>query len=274
MSPVFAARQGQPVPKGYFEGVPSHLRSQLERWLRNVYVIEDNQFYAVVDETALDRVAAILRIDLTGATGDEKLSLVLKWASDDERFLDFVHYTLQLSSRLPNKPKELSILLALGGSVWRATENGLERRVDAVALQSFNVASAAHDSASDHLQQGWTKAYGREPDASDAWDHSIKAVETILIPVVVPKQDQPQLGHVIGQLERQGRLFQLGLPGPGNDHSVDVLVKMLRSLWPNPDWHGDPNGQRRTPSLDEARAVVQLAVAIVQWARDGQIVRR
>jgi len=35
----------------------------------------------------------------------------------------------------------------------------------------------------------------------------------------------------------------------------------------NPDRHGDLQ-QRHTPSLEEARAVVQLAVAIVQW--DGR----
>ena len=36
----------------------------------------------------------------------------------------------------------------------------------------------------------------------------------------------------------------------------------------NPDRHGDLQ-QRHTPSLEEARAVVQLAVAIVQW--DGTV---
>jgi hypothetical protein len=48
---------------------------------------------------------------------------------------------------------------------------------------------------------------------------------------------------------------------------------MLELIWPNPDRHGNPQ-YRRTPSIQEARQVVQLAVAIVQWGRDGQIVRR
>jgi hypothetical protein len=48
---------------------------------------------------------------------------------------------------------------------------------------------------------------------------------------------------------------------------------MLRLLWPNPDRHGSPQN-RRTPTLQEAQAVVHLAVTIVQWGREGQIVRK
>jgi hypothetical protein len=43
-------------------------------------------------------------------------------------------------------------------------------------------------------------------------------------------------------------------------------------LYPNPDRHVGPD--HRAAVLDEARAVVQLAVAIVQWGRDGQIVKK
>jgi hypothetical protein len=46
---------------------------------------------------------------------------------------------------------------------------------------------------------------------------------------------------------------------------------MLRLLWPNPDRHGGTNS--RQPSLDEAQAVVHLAVTIVQWARADLLTR-
>jgi hypothetical protein len=39
---------------------------------------------------------------------------------------------------------------------------------------------------------------------------------------------------------------------------------MLRLIWPNPDRHANPN-HRRTPSTEEARAVVHVAVTVVQW---------
>jgi hypothetical protein len=63
------------------------------------------------------------------------------------------------------------------------------------------------------------------------------------------------------------------IPGPNSDYSVAPLISMLELMWPNPDIYG--NSQlRRTPSIKEARGVVHVAVTIVQWSRDGQIVRR
>jgi hypothetical protein len=71
------------------------------------------------------------------------------------------------------------------------------------------------------LVVAWTKAYGREPDASDASDHATKAVEALLLPVVVPKQAQAKIGQVVGELASKGHQWDLGLrvnqtdpPGP------------------------------------------------------------
>jgi hypothetical protein len=122
------------------------------------------------------------------------------------------------------------------------------------------------------------RAYGRNPDASDAWDLAIKAVEAALIPIVVQTQSGPHMGHVIGQLDRQGEqwttLLQFNQTTPPVNpphNSVQALVGMLRLIYPNPDRHVGPD--HRVPSLAEARAVVHLAVMMVQWARDGQIMK-
>lgn len=61
------------------------------------------------------------------------------------------------------------------------------------------------------------------------------------------------------------------LPGGSGDFSVTRLVTMLELIWPNPDRHG---GSTSTPvTLDQAQAVVHLAVTIVQWARSGDLQR-
>jgi hypothetical protein len=170
---------------------------------------------------------------------------------------------------------QLNELLRLGGSVWKVGDNGrqLVRRVDLTASEAFAQAEAPGDAASTELAEAWVRAFSRNPDASDAWDHSIKAIEAVLIPIVVPKQDKPTLGHVVSHLDRQGHLWKLLLPGPNDDYSIEPLVAMLRLVWPNPDRHGSA-AKRRTPTLDEASSVVHLSVAIVQMARNGQIVRR
>jgi hypothetical protein len=138
---------------------------------------------------------------------------------------------------------------------------------------AFDAASSPQDVASDQLTEAWANAYGRHPDPADAWDHAIKAVEAILIPIVVPNQNKPTLGHVVSHLDTQRRLWKLLLRGQRRDHSIEPLVHMLRLMWPDSGRHGSPTPEPPA-TLEEAQAVVHLAVTIVQWGRDGQIVRR
>jgi hypothetical protein len=79
------------------------------------------------------------------------------------------------------------------------------------------------------------------------------------------------LGTLIRDLRNGAHKFEFVLT---NDlGGIHTLIAMLQLMWPNLDRHGDLQA-RHTPSLEEARAVVQLAVAIVQWGREGQIVKR
>ena len=200
---------------------------------------------------------------------------------EPDRMLDALDAVLYLNQQLSLNSElarirlwDLDEILSLGGSVWRVDPNGhrLIRRVAATAEAAFQSASSSDDVASAELQEAWTAVYGRNPDASDAWDHSIKAVEAVLIPIVTPKMAKATLSDVLGSLDKQGFLWQLVLHGHDDSRSVAPLVAMLRLIWPNPDRHG--GGKSRRPSLDEAQAVVGLAVAIVQWTRAGALSRR
>jgi hypothetical protein len=114
---------------------------------------------------------------------------------------------------------------------------------------------------------------GRNGDPSDAWDHAIKAMEDVLVPVVLPNQQNATLGSVLGHLRSQGNLWKMVLPGKDQSHDVAPLVGMLDVIWPNVDRHpGVPT--TRSPTTEEARAVVTLAATIVQWHRDGWVLQR
>ncbi|ORM33169.1 hypothetical protein BFL43_14590 [Williamsia sp. 1135] len=193
--------------------------------------------------------------------------------SDDD-FLDLVDGALQIWN---NKvyAQMLSKVLAAGGSVWTAAEDGLSlvRVVGDEAQTTYDVAVSKADEISTELREAWSNAFGRSGDPSDAWDHAIKALEDMLIPAVVPNQSKPNLGHVVGQLRNQPNQWRLVLPGKDQDHDVAPLVGMLDLIWPNHDRHGGPTPKRR-PSNQEARAVVTLTATIVQWYRDGWIVQR
>jgi hypothetical protein len=265
-------REGRPVLDGPYEGVPDYLRHPLTRWLENVYTITPDVLAPEMDEAGLERLAAILRINLRGTDGYGMLSGILGWiGDDDERLLDVIHYTLQIPTRMMKRWDELEILLTYGGSMWAATDKGLQRRVASTAMEAFNAVAAVPGSASDHLARAWTSAYGRTAYPASAWHHSIKALEASLRTVVCPNSPTASLSQVIDEL-KTGQ-WRLDLRGQARDYTIDPLIQMLELVWPDPNRHV-PAPAEAPATKKEACAVVQLAVAIVQWCRDGQLVKR
>ncbi|WP_206752042.1 hypothetical protein [Kribbella antiqua] len=205
--------------------------------------------------------------------------------SGDEQLLDVLHYTVlviergDVTFRPPSPWEVLERHLAFAGSVWSATEHGLVNRAEQTAVDAMTTATRPADKASAHLVEAWRKAYDRDGDPSDAWDHAIKAVEEILLPIVIPAQDQAKIGQVLGELGSKGQQWDVGLqfnadapPRTPPVEPVEALVGMLRLLYPNPDRHS--GASHRSPTAEEARVVVQLAVSVVQWAREGIISKR
>ena len=273
---VYPPRQGRSAVRGPYEGVPPHLYQPLERWFQETYTHSETLPTAMLsnplDQVGLERLAAHLRIDARGVDTRGLFASILAWADyEEERLLDLLHYALLLPSSNSKDWVSLDILLELGGSVWHATEHGLVHRVDPTAMDAFDAATAVQDPASEALREAWTKAYGKNPDASDAWDHAIKAVEATLRPVLCANNTKATLSHVIGEL-RTGQ-WKLEVRGRDRSYSTDRFVETLELIWPDPNRHGSATPEPPA-TLEEARAVVQLAVAIVQWGRDGQIVRR
>jgi hypothetical protein len=208
----------------------------------------------------------------------DDLTYLLNPRRDPDHFLDFLHYMLKVAELPGPEVRALEEVLRRGGSVWRASARGLERRVDLTATAALEMATDSEDTASDELAKAWSAAYGREPNASIAWKHALTAVEAVLLPIVVPGQDSPHIGHVLGQLVGQAKhwdiLLRFNQTTPINGPPftpLQALVGMLRLIYPNPDRHAGP--ERREPTIEEARAVVHLAVTIVQWGLDGVIVR-
>jgi len=78
-------------------------------------------------------------------------------------------------------------------------------------VSAFERASEPADIASRELREAWSNAYAREPDASDAWDHSIKAVEAILRKVISPKNNLATLGTLIRDLRDGAHKFEFVL---------------------------------------------------------------
>lgn len=191
----------------------------------------------------------------------------------EDLLLDLIEGALQFQQRTGSATREannLRGLLEMSGSAYTVSDDD-KHLVDVVSEEAEEIktkATSQADEASEELSTAWIAAYGRSPDPSDAWDHAIKAVEAVLRPIVEPKNSKATLGSMIAVLTNGASNWRCVFPGKDDDGSVDNFVAMLRLIWPNTDRHG---GGGRTPTLEEARAVVTLAATIVQWHREGTL---
>lgn len=250
------------------EGVPPGLAYPLRYWLEGVFGYRSVQGMRTQD---MLNVALRAGIPLRESYGGGVMPQILAACErDQDVFLDVVDGTLAVIGG----GAVLADVLTAGNSVWEIAPGGkaLQRRVDETAARAFGSAVTPADAASAELQEAWTKVYGRTPDPSDAWDHAIKAVESVLIPMVVGNNPKATLSHVLGEMKAQPsrRTFALESSSTTTD-GVGTLEAMLRLIWPNPDRHGGGTGVSRQPSLEEAEAVVHLAVLVVQWVRSGVV---
>lgn len=262
-------RLGTRIPDGPYHGVPEHLDGPLRAWLHS-------RFDAMDDEEEVATLLAVrLRVILKDSPYATSYQLV-EQTTDADDLLDLVEGTLQvpIAFGLEREASASSLqrLLLAAGSAYRVSKGGLlVERVGAEAQANFAAATSVSDETTAQLLEAWAKAYGRAPDPSDAWDHSIKVIESILGPVIEPSNAKATLGSIITRLEQDaGSKFRSVFPGPLGGGSIKELASTLRLIWPNPDRHA--SGGSRQPSLAEARAVVNLTVSLTQCARESFLV--
>lgn len=266
-----SVRRGKREPSPLHEGVPSHLRQPLRHWLEGVFGMR-NRRYGVSVPFVMN-VAAAIEVPMKVRVHDfDHVYDLFAGCQDQDRFLDMLDAVLHLGGGAAGV-EDVEQILRTGNSAWTINPEGtgLVRRLDASTERAIFDAMAPADVASQELAEAWDRVYGRQPDTSDAWDHAIKAVEALAIPIVCPRQAKPTLGHVLGALDGQGDRWRLALPDEAGDpRAVQVLVEMLRLIWPNPDRHGSEAGGR-VPDTAEAQAVFHLATTLVHWLRLGAL---
>lgn len=258
-------------PDGPYEGMPDHLLPHVLQWFAETTGLDEGMENDNVMRTVAMRLRLPVGVNATSRGVGQ--ALLQRAESDDEFCLDLVDIALTLWGQRADNANRLEHLLRAAGSVWKvAPENDhLDLAVDETMQATYEAGVAPQDEAATQLAEAWAKAFGRTVDPSDAWDHAIKAVEVVLIPVVLPKNPKATLGSVIATLT-PGSNWKMILPTNTLNFEVDYLVSLLRMMWPNPDRHGAAT-PGHTPTIEEARAVVSLAATLVQWARQAWIVQ-
>lgn len=258
-----SVRRGIREPLGLIEGIPPTLRTSLREWLQVRFDVYSHRG----PFTAGPMVSIAIACGIVLKSSDRFVvfdQLVRECEADDDVYLEILDACLAASDW--GAPTLRDILKA-GNSAWTVSHGnrGLEGVTDPTASRAASLAWKPRDEASMELKEAWAKAYRVDGDASDSWDHSIKALEALLIPLVVGKKDKANLGSVAGELKANAAKWDFVLG------DISVVESMIRLVWPNPDRHG--GSDRRVPSIEEARAVVHVAVTIAQWARDGFITK-
>lgn len=129
----------------------------------------------------------------------------------------------------------------------------LRRRVSPATSEAVRRSTSTAGSASEHLDQAWQHAYGRDPDPSRAYAEAVRAVEAASIPVVTPNDPQAILGRVIGTLRSNPGKWRLSVSRParltgGTMDSVEVLIANMDLLWHNQtDRHAQADPQPTVP---------------------------
>jgi hypothetical protein len=188
-------RLGHEAPEAPYEGVPPHGISLLDHWLEGVFGYRTP---GPVSEDAVLAVATAARIEVkrTLDPSDAMKSLLDQAHRSNDAYLNVLDAALAFAG---GSGHTLKAHLEAMASAWTVCDDGkgLQRRVDPTATEAKRLAASPRDSASGELKQAWQAIYGLRPDPSDGWDHAIKAVEAVLIPVVCPTKNKPTLSDVL-----------------------------------------------------------------------------
>lgn len=156
----------------------------------------------------------------------------------------------------------------------------MERRQDATVTSAAHHATeiaqdAGRPASATHLEEAWTAIYGLHPEPSEAFHKAILAVEAVAVPAIVPKQADATLGHVFGQLDSQGHLYELVIVDKSGTHSsVEPVTKLVGLLWEGHTDRHEGNRPAIPITQEAAEMAVHAAATLVQWFTSGAIRRK
>lgn len=261
----FSQRMGTKQPFELEQGAPAHIRNLLEPAIENCFYARDG--YSGITENAaalMSRMILQLRLPISQGDDYERYRSVCAQLRDDDVFLEVLDFLI-FREKLPAKIVE--DILEMGGSAYAVVNGRLTMRVDATLTDLVANILSHETKASEHLSDAWQKAYGMSPDPHGAWSAATRAVEELLKPVTIPKDDRFTMSKAVKAIEAKPEKWVFDLGGQIHGKGIDVFVGMLKLMFPEPAHHGG-NGEDG-PTLAEAHAAVTLATTLVQWLRSG-----
>ena len=170
---------------------------------------------------------------------------------------------------------QLDRLLMQGGSAWEVTPSGentyqLSRRALGPVLDVLEQTGSEATRAHNHLIAAWTKLMGRNPDPSGAYRESVRAVEAVAKPVILPNDDRATMGSMIAALRDKPEKWTVTLG------SVEGVRVQMEGVWKGQlDRHGtDDETVPLNVSQAEADAAFSSCLSLVRQFAGGHIARK
>jgi hypothetical protein len=259
------------------EGLPTWLRAPVLEWVKDSFSTQAG--WVLTDALTSLQLAFRLEPPLHGtAEWDLLADLLARIGEDDEFGLDVLDWMLHEWRQFESYPSDaaewatkLGNRLSQGGSAWEVTANDdrfqLSRRAVGPVVQVLEQTATEATRAHSHLAAAWTKLMGRGPDPSSAYRESIRAVEAVAKPVVLPNNDRATLGQMIAALKDKPEKWTATLG------TVDDLRAQMEAVWRGQlDRHGtDDETVPLNVSQDEADAAFSTCLNLVRLFAGGHV---
>jgi hypothetical protein len=116
--------------------------------------------------------------------------------------------------------------------------------VERVVPEAAKAAQAVIDSggrAGQYLAEAWRHAYGRNPHPGTAYREAVRAIESVVCPIVLPKDPKATLGKVIKALKDAppGKITSVFSDTVAGVAPLDAVRGLMELVWTNElDRHG------------------------------------
>ena len=272
-----SVRRNQQSEFSLIDNVPQFMRHGIKEWIQQA-INGDNR---LVTQMALELRIDELSDNIDNFYPDDAVIACIQrsgpWDMYDESLaLDVMDWLLGHGY---GHAQSLEHILKSAGHVLRVSPDGsrLVERIEPTLWNEYEQVTQLDDQASQYMQEAWALAFGRNPNGSDAWGKAIKAIETLLKPIVSPKNNKATIGSMTSELRQAPGKWECKLPdriynvnGETNvKPGIEVFIDALATIGYQPDRHGSDQPQ----DVDEAtaRSVLFLATTVVGWLRDGTL---
>ena len=270
-----SVRRNQQSEFSLVDNVPQFMRHGIKGWIQQA-INGDNRLVA---QMALELRIDELSDNIDNFYADDAVIACIQrsgpWDMYDESLaLDVIDWLLDHGC---GHAQSLEHILKSAGHVLRVSPDGsrLVERIEPTLWDEYEQVTRLDDQASQYMQEAWALAFGRNPNVGDAWSKAIKAIETLLKPIVSPKNNKATIGSMTSELRQAPDKWECKLPdreykanGETNvKPGIEVFIDALAAIGYQPDRHGSDQPQ----DVDEAtaRSVLFLATTVVGWLRDG-----